>query len=68
MTTLNLTIADMACSACVEAITQAVQAVDTAALVQADTKTKAVVVQTSADPAVVMEAIAAAGYAASPAA
>ena len=62
MTTLNLTIPDMACSACAETITKSVQAVDAAATIEADTKTKAVTISTMSDPEQVKEAIASAGY------
>lgn len=62
MTTLNLTIPDMACSACVETITEAVQTLDTQASIQADTATKKVSIETSADRVKVQAAIADAGY------
>lgn len=62
MTTLELTVTDMACSACVEAITKAVQALDSDASLDADTQTKQVTITTTAADAVVKEAIAAAGY------
>jgi copper chaperone len=62
MATLNLTIPDMACGACADTITQAVQGVDTAATVQADTTTKQVSITTSAPTAQVTAAISAAGY------
>ncbi|MGF1497601.1 MAG: heavy-metal-associated domain-containing protein [Elainellaceae cyanobacterium] len=62
MQMMQFTVPDMACAACVETITQAVQAVDPAATVHADTVTKAVTVQTDATSAQVKEAIATAGY------
>lgn len=62
MTTLNLTVPDMACGACVETITKAVQALDSTATVEADTKTKALTVTTSMSLEVISQAIADAGY------
>ncbi|NMG06195.1 heavy-metal-associated domain-containing protein [Brasilonema sp. UFV-L1] len=60
--TLQLQIPDMACSACAETITQAVQAIDANAIVQADTKTKIVSVKTNASERAIQEAITQAGY------
>jgi copper chaperone len=60
--TLQLTVPDMACSACGETITKAVKAVDSTAIVQADPKTKLVNIETQASEAAVREAIEAAGY------
>ncbi|HIK55405.1 MAG TPA: heavy-metal-associated domain-containing protein [Synechococcales cyanobacterium M55_K2018_004] len=60
--TLQLTVPDMACSACAEAITKAVQAIDAAATVNADPKTKQVNIDTQASEAEVKAAITAAGY------
>lgn len=62
MATLNLTIPDMACSACAETITKSVQALDASATVDADTKTKQVTISTSSDPTQVKQAITDAGY------
>ena len=62
MATLTLTIPDMACSACAETITKAVQAVDAAASVQADPSTKQVKISTVTEADHVKQAIAAAGY------
>lgn len=62
MTTLQLKVPSMACSACAETITKAIQGVDPAATVQADPKTKAVVIDTTVEGEVVKAAIAAAGY------
>lgn len=62
MTTLNLTIPDMACSACAETITQAVQKLDAAATVQADTTTKQVTIATPSAADAVKQAIVDAGY------
>ncbi len=60
--TLQFTVANMACSACVETITQAVTAIDPAAKVKADTKTKQVNIETQKPELEVKQAIAAAGY------
>ncbi|MBD0267760.1 MAG: heavy-metal-associated domain-containing protein [Cyanobacteria bacterium Co-bin8] len=62
MTTLNLTVPDMACGACVDTITQAVKSLDADAAIAADTKTKAVNITTSADADTVTQAITNAGY------
>lgn len=66
MTHLNLTVPDMACAACAETITKAIQAVDAAASVQADTATKQLVVSTTAASEQVKQAIAQAGYTVKP--
>jgi copper chaperone len=62
MTTLNLTIPDMACAACAETITDAVRGLDSKASVQADTETKKVTISTTTDANQVKDAIANAGY------
>jgi len=62
MATLNLTVPDMACSACAETITKAVQTLDSGASVQADPETKKVDISTTSDPEQVKQAIADAGY------
>lgn len=59
---LELTVPNMACSACGETITQAVKAIDPAAMVQADPKTKRVNVETQASEIAVKQAISDAGY------
>ncbi|WP_008314401.1 heavy-metal-associated domain-containing protein [Leptolyngbya sp. PCC 6406] len=59
---LTLTIPDMACSACADTITQAVQALDPTATVTADPATKQVTIDTAVDSTQVTQAIAAAGY------
>ncbi|BCX09723.1 copper chaperone [Fischerella thermalis CCMEE 5330] len=59
---LHLKVPNMACSACVESITKAVKTVDPAAIVQADTKTKLVQIETQAAEVAITEAITAAGY------
>ncbi|MBF2002109.1 MAG: heavy-metal-associated domain-containing protein [Synechococcales cyanobacterium M58_A2018_015] len=60
--TLQLTVPNMACSACADTITQAVNAIDPAAEVNADPKTKQVHINTQANEATIREAITAAGY------
>ena len=60
--TLELKVPSMACSACVETISQAVTAIDPKAKVDADTKTKVVQVETQQPETKVREAIAKAGY------
>ncbi len=60
--TFQFTISDMACSACVKTITQAVTAIDPSAKVEADTKTKQVNIETQKSEAEVKQAIATAGY------
>lgn len=60
--TLELTVPNMACSACSETITQAVKAIDSTATVQADPKTKLVHVETQASKSVIKQAITDAGY------
>lgn len=59
---IELTVPNMACSACSDTITQAVQAIDPTATVQADPKTKRVVVETQTPEDTVKAAIVAAGY------
>lgn len=60
--TVRLTVASMACSACAETISKAVQAVDASAQVTADPKTKLVIVETQAPEDQIKGAIEAAGY------
>ncbi|MEL7502994.1 MAG: heavy-metal-associated domain-containing protein [Cyanobacteria bacterium J06554_6] len=59
---LQLTVPDMACDACVKSITAAVQTVDQSATVEADTKTKQVDIETTADESAIRTAITQAGY------
>ena len=59
---LQLTVSNMACSACADTITKAVQDVDPTAEVTADPKTKQVNIDTQAPEMTVREAIATAGY------
>ncbi|MFQ3618141.1 MAG: heavy-metal-associated domain-containing protein [Cyanobacteriota bacterium] len=58
----EFTVPNMACSACSDTITKAIQAVDAAAAVQTDVKTKRVSVDTEAAEADIRKAIADAGY------
>ncbi|ASC71684.1 Copper chaperone [Halomicronema hongdechloris C2206] len=62
MQTLTLTVPDMACAACAETITKAVQAIDTKASVQANPDTKAVIINSANDPNAITQAITDAGY------
>lgn len=59
---LELTVPNMACSACGDTITKAIKAIDPAATVQADPKTKLVNIETQASEADIKQAITAAGY------
>jgi copper chaperone len=60
--TLHLKVPNMACSACGETITEAIKAVDPTAVVQTDSKTKLVDVETQASEVAIKEAITSAGY------
>lgn len=60
-------VSDMACSACAENITKAIQTVDATAKVNADPESKLVQVETQQSDNQVQEAIAKAGYTPSPA-
>jgi copper chaperone len=53
---------NMACSACVTTIANAVTAIDATATVEADLKTKQVKIETQQPETVMKQAIAAAGY------
>lgn len=59
---LQLTVPNMACSACGETITAAIQAIDSTAVVETDPKTKLVTVETTQPEAAVKQAITAVGY------
>jgi copper chaperone len=59
---LQLTVPNMACSACGDAITKAIQAIDAGATVQADPKTKQVSIETQASETAIKQAITDAGY------
>jgi copper chaperone len=60
--TIQLTVPNMACSACANNITNAVKTVDADAIVQADPQTKRVNVETQASETSIKDALAAAGY------
>ena len=60
--TLNLKVPKIACAACVDTVTKAVQTIEPTAEVQADTKTKMVKVQSQQSEAAIKQAIATAGY------
>ena len=60
--TIELKVPNLACSACVKTVTQAIQSVDAAAQVSADTKTKQVSIVTNAPEAAIKTAITTAGY------
>jgi copper chaperone len=60
--TIELTVPDMACGACVTTITEAVQQLDEQARIKSDLKTKQVTIASTASESSLREAIAAAGY------
>jgi copper chaperone len=60
--TLQMTIPDMACSACSDTITSAIKTIDAAATIHANLKTKEVVVETQAAESAIKQAITNAGY------
>jgi len=60
--TLQLKVLNLACSACAKAITATVTAVDPAAKVEANPKSKVVSIQTQQSKTAIKEALAAAGY------
>lgn len=60
--TLQLIIPNIACSACINTVTEVIHMIDPTATVQANTRTKRVDVQTQASAIVIKEAIAIAGY------
>ncbi len=62
MTVLHLLIPSMACSACVETITKAVQEIDPSATLDANLKTKQVQITTYQSDAAIKSAISNAGY------
>ena len=59
---LELSVPNLACSACVETVTKAVQGIDATAQVTANPKTKQVSVITNASEAAIKNAITTAGY------
>lgn len=60
--TLQLKVPNMACSACAETITKAVQSIDPSAIVKADPKTKLVEIETQAAKSTIEQVITEAGY------
>jgi copper chaperone len=60
--TLQLNVPKLACSACVNTITTAIQKVDANATVKADTKTKIISVETQASETSIKDAIHSVGY------
>lgn len=62
----HFNVPDMTCGHCVKTITQAVQAIDAKAQVQADLATHSIGVTSTASTASLSAAIAAAGYANTP--
>lgn len=60
--TLTLRVPDIACSACVNAVTDAIKSVDSTATVEADPKTKIVNVQTQQPSDKIKQILADAGY------
>jgi copper chaperone len=62
MTTLAVTVPDMACGACATTITEAVQAVDPTADVKTNLESKAVEITASVGAEALTEAIQKAGY------
>lgn len=59
---VQLKIPKIACSGCVNTVTNAIKKVDPNAIVQADTKTKLLRVETQASKTAIEEAIASVGY------
>lgn len=59
---LEFNVPNLACRACVETITNAVKAIDPNAKVEADPKTKQVVIETAASESSMREAIGQVGY------
>jgi copper chaperone len=59
---LQLTVPDLACSACSEKISNAIKAIDPTATIQADPQTKQVNIETQVPAAKIEQAITDAGY------
>ena len=59
---IQLTVPNMACSACGNTITKAIKAIDPTATVQADPKTKQVSIETQTTETNIKQAITDAGY------
>jgi copper chaperone len=62
MSTLNITVPDMACGACADSITKAVQSLDPAAKVETDLDSKEVKISSSINELSLTQAIQKAGY------
>ena len=60
--TIQLTAPKLACSSCVNTVTAAIKNVDANAEIQANTKTKLIVVETQASELAIREALINAGY------
>ena len=60
--TLQLKVPNIACAACVNTVTNAVNSVDATANVEADTKTKLVSIETQATEAEIKKVLTDAGY------
>jgi copper chaperone len=60
--TLQLKVPNLACGACINTVTKAIQSVDVTAKVEADAKTKTVNIETQHSEVEIKEAIARAGY------
>jgi copper chaperone len=60
--TLQLKVSSIACSGCVDTITKAVKEIDPAAIVNADTETKLVNIETSKPSEAIEQAIVAVGH------
>ena len=60
--TLTLKVPDIACSACVDAVTDAIKSVDSSANVEGDPKTKIINVQTQQPEDKIRKVLADAGY------
>jgi copper chaperone len=60
--TIELKVPSMACGACAENITKAVQSIDPSAEVKADPQTKEVTVESNVSESSIIKAIAEAGY------
>ncbi|PSB48952.1 heavy metal transporter [Cyanosarcina cf. burmensis CCALA 770] len=60
--TLQLKVPKLACGACINTVTQAIQSIDATAKVEADAKTKMVRIDTQREEAEIKGAIAAVGY------
>ncbi|NMF83349.1 heavy-metal-associated domain-containing protein [Nodosilinea sp. P-1105] len=62
MTTVNLTVPDMACGACVDTITKAIKTLDPTAKIDTNLESKAVQIEASINESSITEAIEQAGY------